>query len=312
LQPNNPVDSSKKDGTMTSEAHLRISNVSRRFRVNGGNLTALDQVSLEVRAGEFVTIVGASGCGKSTLLRLGAGLDIEHDGVVEHDGKPVTGPSLDRGIVFQEPRLFPWLTVERNVALGLENALFSKAEKRELVAKQIALVGLTGFEKAYPHQLSGGMAQRAGIARGLVNRPDVLFLDEPFGALDAITKARLQDELQDIWARERITMVLVTHDVDEAVYLGDRVVIMSPRPGRIREIVPVDLPHPRERTSSQLASIRNHVLDILNSTTGGDQSKALAKQLPRQKRPLTKPEPVLNAALGTKPAGRPLFSPTEI
>ena len=264
--------------------------MSRGFRVNGSDLTALDQVSLDVRAGEFVTIVGASGCGKSTLLRLGAGLDVEHDGVIEHGGQPVEGPSLDRGIVFQEPRLFPWLTVERNVGLGLENAPFSKAEKRDLVAKQIALVGLTGFEKAYPHQLSGGMAQRAGIARGLVNRPDVLFLDEPFGALDAITKARLQGELQDIWAKEQITMVLVTHDVDEAVYLGDRVVIMSPRPGRIRKIVPVDLPHPRERTSSQLASIRNHVLDILNSTTGGLPA-ATAIQPTLQKRPIAKPTP---------------------
>lgn len=309
-QLNNPVDSSKKDGTMTSKAHIRIGNVSRRFRVNGGDLTALDQVSLDVRAGEFVTIVGASGCGKSTLLRLGAGLDIDHDGTVEHDGKPVTGPSLDRGIVFQEPRLFPWLTVERNVALGLENAPFSKVEKRELVAKQIALVGLTGFEKAYPHQLSGGMAQRAGIARGLVNRPDVLFLDEPFGALDAITKARLQGELQEIWAKEQITMVLVTHDVDEAVYLGDRVVIMSPRPGRIREIVPVDLPHPRERTSSQLASIRNHILEILNTTTGSDQLKTVTKQPTPQTRPVARPGPV-HAALRANPGGRPLFS-TEI
>jgi sulfonate transport system ATP-binding protein len=295
---------------MTSTAHLRISNVSRRFRVNGSDLTALDQVSLDVRAGEFVTIVGASGCGKSTLLRLGAGLDVEHDGVIEHGGQPVEGPSLDRGIVFQEPRLFPWLTVERNVGLGLENAPLSKAEKRDLVAQQIELVGLTGFEKAYPHQLSGGMAQRAGIARGLVNRPDVLFLDEPFGALDAITKARLQGELQDIWAKEQITMVLVTHDVDEAVYLGDRVVIMSSRPGRIRTIVPVDLPHPRERTSSQLASIRNHVLDILNSTTVGLPA-ATAIQPARQKRPLAKSIPA-HAALRAKPSGKPLFSTTEI
>lgn len=296
---------------MPSVAHVKINNVGRRFQVNGNTITALDDVSLEIAAGEFVTIVGASGCGKSTLLRLGAGLDVQHDGTIEHDGVRVTGPSLDRGIVFQEPRLFPWLTVERNVALGLENARFSKAEKRELVAKQIALVGLTGFEKAYPHQLSGGMAQRAGIARGLVNRPDVLFLDEPFGALDAITKARLQGELQDIWAKEQITMVLVTHDVDEAVYLGDRVVIMSPRPGRIREIVAVDLPHPRERTSAQLANIRNHVLDILNSTTGDDQSKNSIEKLKPKERPASKANPI-HTALRAKPAGRPLYSSTEI
>ncbi|MEI4483357.1 MULTISPECIES: ABC transporter ATP-binding protein [unclassified Phyllobacterium] len=296
---------------MPSVAHVKINNVSRRFQVNGNTITALDNVSLDIAAGEFVTIVGASGCGKSTLLRLGAGLDVKHDGTIDHDGARVTGPSLDRGIVFQEPRLFPWLTVEQNVALGLENAHFSKAEKRELVAKQIALVGLTGFEKAYPHQLSGGMAQRAGIARGLVNRPDVLFLDEPFGALDAITKARLQGELQDIWAKEQITMVLVTHDVDEAVYLGDRVVIMSPSPGRIRETVTVDLPHPRERTSAQLASIRNHVLDILNSTTGGDKPKFPIKQPAAKEQPVPKAN-LIHAALRPKLASRPLYSSTEI
>lgn len=298
--------------TVPNQKHLKIKDVTRRFRVNGNTITALDNVSLDVAAGEFVTIVGASGCGKSTLLRLGAGLDIDHTGIIEHDGKPVTGPSLDRGIVFQEPRLFPWLTVERNVALGLQNANFSNAEKRQLVAEQIELVGLTGFEKAYPHQLSGGMAQRAGIARGLVNRPDVLFLDEPFGALDAITKARLQGELQDIWAKEQITMVLVTHDVDEAVYLGDRVVVMSPRPGRIKEIVPVDLPHPRQRTSDQLARIRNHVLHVLDSTTGDTQQKSATKKPAVQKRSLTTPAS-LQAALQAKPAGRrPLYSSTEI
>ncbi|MFT4181759.1 MAG: ABC transporter ATP-binding protein [Rhizobium sp.] len=252
---------------MSNPSHLKISHVTRRFQVNGESLTALDDVSLDIAEGEFVTIVGASGCGKSTLLRLGAGLDTATSGSILHAGKPVTEPSLDRGIVFQEPRLFPWLTVARNIALGLENSGHGKADKKRLVEEHLELVGLSGFAKAYPHQLSGGMAQRAGIARGLVNRPDVLFLDEPFGALDAITKARLQDELQEIWAKERITMVLVTHDVDEAVYLGDRVVVMSPRPGRIREIIPVELPRLRERTSPALTEIRNRVLESLNATT---------------------------------------------
>lgn len=247
--------------------HIQIRNVTRQFQVSGGSLTALDNVTLDIAEGEFVTIVGASGCGKSTLLRLGAGLDTARTGVITHAGKPVDGPSLDRGMVFQEPRLFPWLTIERNVALGLENSGLPKREKKKLVEQHLELVGLSGFAKAYPHQLSGGMAQRAGIARGLVNRPNVLFLDEPFGALDAITKTRLQDELQQIWAHERITMVLVTHDVDEAVYLGDRVVIMSPRPGRIREIVGVNLPRPRSRTSHALLQVRNCVLDSLNDTT---------------------------------------------
>ncbi|NRP75318.1 Aliphatic sulfonates import ATP-binding protein SsuB [Ensifer psoraleae] len=250
---------------MSNSDHLRIREVTREFNVNGEKLTALDSVSLNIAEGEFVTIVGASGCGKSTLLRLAAGLDTAHAGRIAHDGNLVTGPSLDRGMVFQEPRLFPWLTVERNVALGLENSGLAKREKKRLVEEHLELVGLSGFAKAYPHQLSGGMAQRAGIARGLVNRPNVLFLDEPFGALDAITKTRMQDELQEIWARERITMVLVTHDVEEAVYLGDRVVIMSPRPGRIRDIVPVNLRRPRERISAGLAKIRTRVLESLNS-----------------------------------------------
>ncbi|WFU90797.1 ABC transporter ATP-binding protein (plasmid) [Rhizobium sp. CC1099] len=252
---------------MTSSTHLEIRSVTRDFQVNGNKLTALDDISLDVAEGEFVTIVGASGCGKSTLLRLGAGLDTAYVGSITHAGKRVTGPSLARGIVFQEPRLFPWLTVGRNVALGLENAGLGTAEKKRLVEEHLELVGLSAFADAYPHQLSGGMAQRAGIARGLVNRPNVLFLDEPFGALDAITRTRLQDELQEIWARERITMILVTHDVEEAAYLGDRVVVMSPRPGRIREIVPVDLPRPRDRTSAALSKVRNRVLESLSTTT---------------------------------------------
>lgn len=252
---------------MGNSLHLQICHVTRRFKVNGETLTALDDVSLDIAEGEFVTIVGASGCGKSTLLRLGAGLDTPTSGFVGHAGRPVTEPSLERGIVFQEPRLFPWLTVARNIALGLENSGLPKAEKKRLVESHLELVGLSDFANAYPHQLSGGMAQRAGIARGLVNRPNALFLDEPFGALDAITKARLQDELQDIWAKERITMVLVTHDVEEAVYLGDRVVVMSPQPGRIRDIIPVDLPRPRARTSQKLVDVRNRVLESLNATT---------------------------------------------
>jgi sulfonate transport system ATP-binding protein len=267
---------------MSEAAHLAIQNVTRQFSVDSKAIIALQDVSLTIGEGEFVTIVGASGCGKSTLLRLGAGLDTGHGGQILHRGNAVRGPSLERGIVFQEPRLFPWLTVERNIALGLENAPLSKAEKRRLVDEHLELVGLKAFAKAYPHQLSGGMAQRAGIARGLVNRPDVLFLDEPFGALDAITKAHLQGELQTIWSRERITMILVTHDVDEAVFLGDRVVVMSPRPGRIREIVPVDLPRPRERASGTFAEVRARVLKSLS-----DEDTALP---PRRQPVFTGPE----------------------
>ncbi|HEY0181357.1 MAG TPA: ABC transporter ATP-binding protein [Rhodopila sp.] len=262
---------------MTWQGNLEIDAVSKQFRVNGASLNVLDAVDLSVAAGEFLTIVGASGCGKSTLLRLIAGLDTEFQGKVILDGKRVTEPSLDRGLVFQEPRLFPWLTVAQNVALGLLNAGLSKAARNRSVSEHIALVGLNGFQDAYPHQLSGGMAQRAAIARGLVNRPGVLLLDEPFGALDALTRARMQDELQRIWAAEGITMLLVTHDVDEAVYLGDRVVVMAPRPGRIAATFDVLQPRPRDRSDPALARLRDRVMTALVSTTS-DESVVQTRQ----------------------------------
>ncbi|CDM60806.1 MULTISPECIES: ABC transporter ATP-binding protein [Rhizobium] len=254
--------------------HLTVEHITRQFQIDGEPLVALDDINLDIAEGEFVTIVGASGCGKSTLLRLFAGLDVATSGTIRHAGEAVNEPSLDRGIVFQEPRLFPWLTVEKNVSLGLLNSRLPKAQKSELVRDHLELVGLSRFANVYPYQLSGGMAQRAGIARGLVSRPNVLLLDEPFGALDAITKAHLQDELEEIWAKENITMVMVTHDVEEAVYLGDRVVVMSPRPGRIREIIPVRLARPRRRTSSEIASARDRVLKSLHATGENTQSQA--------------------------------------
>jgi sulfonate transport system ATP-binding protein len=252
-----------------TQGHLRISRVIKRFQVNGAPLHVLDALDLSVAPGEFVTIVGASGCGKSTLLRLIAGLDTAFEGDVILDGERVKQPSLDRGLVFQEPRLFPWLTVAQNVELGLLNAGMSKAAKRRAALEHIALVGLDGFQDVWPHQLSGGMAQRAAIARGLVNRPGVLLLDEPFGALDALNRARLQDELKRIWAAEGITMLLVTHDVEEAVYLGDRVVVMAPRPGRITASFEIDVPRPRDRASPVLANYRNTVMTALEATTSG-------------------------------------------
>ncbi|MBS7703774.1 ABC transporter ATP-binding protein [Chelatococcus asaccharovorans] len=246
---------------MTSpRGQIDISGVTKRFRIKDRPLLALDQISLSVAPGEFVSIVGPSGCGKSTLLRLLAGLERADSGRLVKDGTEISGPSLDRGLVFQEPRLFPWLTVVQNITLGLQNQRMSRAERRRGVAEHIDLVGLAGFENAYPHQLSGGMAQRAAIARALVNRPEVLLLDEPFGALDALTRARLQGELQRIWAHEGITMLLVTHDVDEAVILGDRVVVMAPRPGRIARGVEVDLPHPRIRADDRLVRLRNDII----------------------------------------------------
>jgi sulfonate transport system ATP-binding protein len=261
-----------------ADSSLQIGHVSRIYRVDGRALEALDGIDLTVAPGEFITVVGASGCGKSTLLRIIAGLDTSFRGVVLHNGIPVTGPSLDRGIVFQEPRLFPWLTVEQNVAIGLENAPLDAVAKRKLTAEHIALVGLIGFEKAYPRQLSGGMAQRAAIARSLVNRPGLLLLDEPFGALDALTRAHLQTELQRIWKHERITAVLVTHDVDEAVLLGDRIVVMAPRPGRIAYVFPVAIPRPRDRRDDALLRLRNEVLDALEATqNGGSRNFAPAR-----------------------------------
>jgi sulfonate transport system ATP-binding protein len=242
---------------------LTLENISKRFASRPGStrqLQVLDHVQLDIAPGEFISIVGASGCGKSTLLRLILGLDEAYDGRILLDGQPIKGTGLERGIVFQDHRLFPWLNVEQNVAVGLKNSPLSKEHKRDTVREHIELVGLQDFTDAYPHQISGGMAQRVAIARGLVNRPSVLLLDEPLGALDALTRTRLQGELQNIWAKEKITMILVTHDVDEAVFLGDRVVVMQPNPGRIRRVLDIDLPRPRNRSDSRFIALRDDVL----------------------------------------------------
>ncbi len=236
---------------------LRIEHVSKSFQLAGGPLLVLDDISLTVAPGEFVAIVGGSGCGKSTLLRLLAGLDTEYQGQLLHDGQPITGTGLQRGLVFQDHRLFPWLTVEQNVALSFTNTDVPAAERKQRVAAEIARVGLDGFADAYPHQLSGGMSQRAAIARALVGRPDVLLLDEPLGALDALTRVRLQQELRRLWQDEGITMVMVTHDIEEAVYLADRVVVLEARPGRVRRIQPVPLEHPRQRGAAEFVTIRD-------------------------------------------------------
>ncbi len=245
---------------MAHAGTLSLRALHKQYEVKGQALPVLQDINLTIAPGEFVSIVGSSGCGKSTLLRLIIGLEEGYQGEILLDGQRIAGTSLKRGIVFQEHRLFPWLTVEKNVALGLLNADQSEASKRQAVQAHIELVGLKGFETAYPHQLSGGMSQRVAIARALVNRPEILLLDEPFGALDAMTRAHLQQELQRIWQQEGITMILVTHDVEEAVFLGDRVVVMEPRPGRIRRIVPVELPHPRDRACYGFGVIKDDVL----------------------------------------------------
>ncbi|MCJ1887518.1 ABC transporter ATP-binding protein [Pseudomonas sp. LA21] len=252
----------------TSPALVSFRQVAKTFPVDGRELQAIERFDLEIADGEFIAIVGASGCGKSTLLRLLVGLDREFQGEISIDGAPIDGIGGERGIVFQEHRLFPWLTVEQNVELGLVNESLSAFGKASRVADYLQLVGLKGFERAYPHQLSGGMAQRVAIARGLVASPRILLLDEPFGALDALTRQQLQEELLRIRQRERITTVLVTHDVEEALFLADRVVVMAPRPGRIKRIVEVPLAHPRERGGFDFLRQREALLHEL--TGDGD------------------------------------------
>lgn len=239
---------------------VSIAKLGKHYRIEGKNLPVLKDIDLTIRPGEFISILGPSGCGKSTLLRLVLGLDTGYEGEIRVDGERVRGTSLDRGIVFQDHRLFPWMTVEQNIALALLNRDLDDLEKKRRVAEHIALVNLEGFEKAYPHQLSGGMAQRAAIARALVNEPKVLLLDEPLGALDALTRVYLQNELQRIWLQHRSTVIMVTHDVEEAIYLGDRVVVMDANPGTIARIVPVPLSHPRDRAAPVLRRLKEEIL----------------------------------------------------
>jgi sulfonate transport system ATP-binding protein len=224
---------------------------------DGSELQVLQDINLTIQDGEFTCIIGGSGCGKTTLLRIIAGLERDYSGDVMLGETRVAGPGLDRGLVFQEHRLLPWLTVEDNVGFGISE--LPLAERAALVRQYIDLVGLQGFEQSYPHQLSGGMAQRAAIARALVSRPQLLLLDEPLGALDALTRIRMQQELLRIWNVQRTTMILVTHDIDEAIFLADRIVIMSPRPGTIKRVVHIDLPRPRDRTSDQLTQLRRSI-----------------------------------------------------
>jgi sulfonate transport system ATP-binding protein len=259
-----------------SQALVSFRQVAKSFPVDGRELQAIERFDLEIADGEFIAIVGASGCGKSTLLRLLVGLDREFQGEIRIDGALIDGIGGERGIVFQEHRLFPWLSVEQNVALGLVNEPLSETGKAAKVADYLQLVGLTAFARAYPHQLSGGMAQRVAIARGLVASPRILLLDEPFGALDALTRQQLQEELLRIRQRERITTVLVTHDVEEALFLADRVVVMAPQPGRIKRIVEVPLAHPRERGGYDFLRQREALLHEL--TGEGDY---VAPQLKR-------------------------------
>lgn len=244
---------------------LSIKRVGKIF--NEGSdaaMVALDNVELEIAPGSLVSLLGPSGCGKSTLLRLIAGLDTVSSGSIALDQEEIRGPHYLRGLVFQDPTLFPWRTIAQNIALGLESRGIL-AEKKDEILEYIKLVGLEGFEDYYPHQVSGGMAQRASLARALINHPKVLLLDEPLGALDAFTRMQMQEEILRIWQDRGITMVLVTHDVEEAVFLSDKIAIMTSRPGKILELIDVPVDRPRNRTDPSFIQIRNRILKIFNS-----------------------------------------------
>jgi len=252
--------------TTVEGSSLRVRGVSRRFTSPtdpNSQTQALDNVSLDVTAGELISIVGPSGCGKSTLLRLIAGLDTPGAGELWVGDEQITGPSAQRGLVFQDPNLFPWHTVRRNIEAGLV-ARGVLREMRHEVDEFMSLVGLESFADAYPHHLSGGMAQRVALARALINHPKVLLLDEPLGALDAFTRMRMQDEVLRLWEARGTTMVFITHDIDEAIYMSDRIVIMTPRPGRIERIIDVTLDRPRERSSREFLQLRGEILEYLH------------------------------------------------
>ncbi|HEV8419643.1 MAG TPA: ABC transporter ATP-binding protein [Candidatus Udaeobacter sp.] len=245
---------------------VRAHAISKSFALPdapGTRRLALSGISFSMAASELVSLVGPSGCGKSTLLRLIAGLDVPDSGELLVGNEKILGPSAERGLVFQDPNLFPWLTVRRNIEAGLA-ARGVLREKRNEVDEFMRLVGLEAFANAYPHHLSGGMAQRVALARALINHPKVLLLDEPLGALDAFTRMRMQDEVLRLWENRRTTMLLVTHDIDEAIYMSDRILIMTQAPGRIDREIDIDLTRPRDRTSDSFLRFRSEILEHLH------------------------------------------------
>jgi NitT/TauT family transport system ATP-binding protein len=247
-------------------ARIDVRNVSHRFALRGAALPVLEDVSLSIEPGEFVALLGPSGCGKSTLLRLVAGLEAPAQGAIDADGERVGGPDPSRVVVFQDPTLFPWRTVRENVGLGPE-ARRTKRDAAGRIDAALELVGLSAFANAFPHQLSGGMAQRAALARALVNDPQLLVLDEPFGKLDSLTRMRMQGELVQLWQAQRFSVLLVTHDVEEALYVANRVIVLSERPARIVAQVRNDAPYPRHRDDPALVALRRQVLAQLGLDT---------------------------------------------
>ena len=241
---------------------LKIDNVKKIYQTRKGEMTALNGVNLDIKENEFICVVGPSGCGKSTLLNIIAGLDTPTSGAVYIDGKKIEGTGTERGVVFQQYALFPWLTVLKNVMFGLKLKGKSDAEAKEIAMKYIKMVQLEDFVNHYPKELSGGMKQRVAIARAYAVKPEVLLMDEPFGALDAQTRTQLQTELLKTWESERKTCFFITHDVDEAIILAQRVIVMSARPGRIKDIVDIDIPYPRDqetKMSPRFMELKNHI-----------------------------------------------------
>ncbi len=251
---------------------LKIEGVSKTFAGRVNTVEALRPIDLEVAGGEFVCLLGPSGCGKSTLLSIIAGLEPASSGSIWANDQKVSGPGSDRALLFQEAALFPWLDVQRNVEFGLRQAGIPAGERKEEARRFIEMVHLKGFEKSYIHQLSGGMRQRVAIARALAINPSVLLMDEPFGALDALTRNRLQGEVESIWSSTRKTILFVTHNVNEAVTLGDRVLVFSPRPGRIVREFRIDIPRPRVPESYALADKANEILSVLKEAMSGQEA----------------------------------------
>lgn len=244
----------EKDETILSVRHAK-----KDFVIGNEIVNVLGDINLEIKKGEFVSIVGSSGCGKSTLLKLITSLENLTDGEILIENEPVMGPSEKCNMIFQEARLFPWLSVEKNIEFTIPKNV-SKKERKERVRFHIELVGLGGFENAVPAQLSGGMQQRVSIARALAAKPEILLLDEPFGALDAFTRINMQEETLRIWEKEKTTMLLVTHDIDEAIYLSDRIIVLSAKPGLVKADIKINLPRPRERSGEAFMQIRRKVM----------------------------------------------------
>jgi NitT/TauT family transport system ATP-binding protein len=245
-------------------SYIHIENAGKTFEENGIEFTALSEVNLDIEKGEFICLLGPSGCGKSTLLNGIAGFDLVNHGSVQISGKEVTSPSTKNVTIFQNYGLLPWRTVVKNVELGLESQGIEKQTRRKKALEYLKLVKLEDFANNFPRQLSGGMKQRVAIARALAVEPDIIFMDEPFGALDAITRMKLQDDILDICKNEKKTIIFVTHDIEEAVYLADRIVVMTPNPGKVKGVIPVPLHHFRDRTSGDFLLVRDKIFDLLN------------------------------------------------